>query len=207
MRNLAVLMVPLLCSAAGAPPEIDSVLARARALPGEFAADAMIRIAALDGVEKARKVVLLEEAYRRASEAQEPYLRRAGITRIQGSAGFYTRAFNQELDGLSLRLRAVDALLPLDTAKARDLFLQIPRIQLPKLKCADFLVYDVDRYYEVMSRVASSAYTPQQIAKGEPMHLLLDQAGAITSPVQVNPMARAILQSKAKDGDFQAMVG
>jgi hypothetical protein len=206
MRNLAVLIVPLLCSAAGAPTAIESAIDMARAAPGEFAADAMIRIAALDQVEKGRKLSLLEEAFRRAAESQEPYRRRAGITKVAGSAGFLNRAFDQDLDTLTLRLRVVEAMLPLDKAKARDLFLQIPPVQLPKLKCSDFLVYDVSRFYEVLGRMAREGFTAKQIEEGEPLHLLLQHAAAISSPAQVIPMARTITQAKFKDDDFQTLV-
>ena len=207
MKKLAVLIVPLLCSAAGTPPAIESAINMARSAPGEFAADAMIRIAALDAVARDRKLTLLEEAFRRAAESQEPYRRRAGITKVQGSAGFFNRAYDQDLDAMTLRLRAVEGLLPLDRNKARDLFLQIPPIELPKLACADFLVYDVDRYYSVLGRIARETFTEAQVARDEPMHLLLDRAGTITASAQVVPMANLIAHSGLKDGDFQALAG
>jgi hypothetical protein len=206
MRNLAVLFVPVLCFAAGIPASVESAIDMARAAPGEFAADGLIRIAALQAVDPARKVTLLEEAFRRAAEAQEPYKRHAGINSVTGSAGFLNRAYDQELDALTLRLRAVEAMLPLNKTKARDLFQQIPPLDLPKLQCADFLVYDVSRYYEVLGRIASETFSAKEIEKGEPFRLLLQHAGAIHSAAQVNPMARAIANARLKDGDFQALV-
>jgi len=205
MKSLAVLLVPLLCSAASAPTLIESTVDMARGAPGEFAADAMIRIASLDQVEKFRKLTLLEEAFRRAAEAQEPYRRRASITGGPAAA-FFNRAYDQNLDALTLRLRVVEAMLPLDKTKAHDLFVQIPAIRLPKLKCSESLVYDVSRFYQVLGRIANEAFTPKQIEKGEPQRLLLQHAAAIASPVQVIPMARTIVQAKVKDADFQALV-
>lgn len=206
MKVAAVLLLPLLCSAAELPGPIASAIDMARAAPGEFAADGFIRIAALEQVEKPRKIALLEQAFRRAGEAQEPYKRHSSITKVQGSGGFYNRAYDQDLDGLSLRLRAVEAMLPLDTGKARELFLQIAPPNPPKLKCDEFLVYDVSRYYDVLADIAHHAFTPKEVEKGEPFRLLLQHAGTIHSPVQVIPMARAILHSGVKDGDFQALV-
>src|SRR5579872_275370 len=205
MKKLAVLVVPLWCAAAGAPPAIDSLVDMARAVPGEFAADAMIRIAAIDSLEKARRVRLLEEAFQRAAESQEPYRRRAGITKVVGSSGFLNRAFDQDLDALTLRLRVVEALLPLDKDKARDLFQQIPPIQLSKLTCAQFLVYDVARFYQVLGRVAREGFTPKQVEKREPFRLLLQHAGAVASPAQVIPAAQMIAKSGLPDADFQAV--
>lgn len=206
MKILAGLTLPLLCLAAANTPAIQSAIDMARGAPGEFAADALIRIAALEQVEKPRKLELLEQAFHRAAEAQEPYKRRAAITNVTGSAGFYNRAYDQDLDGLTLRLRAVQAMLPLDPRKARELFLDIPRINLPKLKCEEFLVYDVSRYYEVLGAVAKQGFSAKEIEKGEPFRLVLLTAGAITSPVQVTPAARMIMAATLKDGDFQAVV-
>lgn len=213
MRKLSFFVLPILCLSAAATPAVDpaaveSTIDMARAAPGEFAADAMIRVAALEQLDKARKVALLEEAFRRAAEAQEPYQRRSGINKPVGGASYFNfnRVYNQDLDGMSLRLRAIEALLPLDKSKARDLFRQIAPIHLPKLKCADFLVYDVNRYYTVLDRIAAETFTPKEVEKGEPYRLLLQQASAIASPVQVIPMAHTIVVSHLKDGDFQSVV-
>ncbi|MBZ5727537.1 MAG: hypothetical protein LAP87_21385 [Acidobacteriia bacterium] len=206
MRTLAALLVPLLCIAAGAPDEIAALIDRARGAPGEFAADVMIRIAGLDRVDKARKMQLLEEAFLRASEAQQPYKRHPAISRLDAPAGFQNRAFNQDLDGLSLRLRAVERMLPLDSRKARELFEQIPPPRLPQLACQDFLVYDVSRFFAVAGRVASQSFTAREIERGEPFQFLARYAGAIASPVEVAPAAAMIAAAGLKDDDFQLLV-
>ena len=163
----------------------------ARAVPGEFAADAFIRLAALHSLDQSRRIQLLEQAFRRASEAQEPLPRQPVNIKIPGAAGFLNRAFSQDLDGLSLRLRVIEAMEPLDAAKARALFKQIPTVQVPKLTCSDFMAYDVAGYYKMLARLGS----PRQI---------LEQVGAIRSPVEIAPAAKAILAA-AQDSDFQAL--
>lgn len=206
MKFPILLAVPLLCLAAAPPPDLEPLLQRARSLPGEFTADALLRIAALDNLDKTRKIALLDEAFRRAAESPEPYRRRATMAQVASSAGFFNRAFDQDLDALSLRLRTIEALLSLDPPHARDLFLQIPSISLPRLKCSTFLVYDVDRYYQVLGRIARDGFTAAQIENGEALRLLTQQAGAIASPAQVIPMARVIAESKIKDPGFQQLV-
>jgi len=62
MKTLAVILLPC-CRGRDAPAAIDALLDAARAAPAEFAADAMIRIAALDQLEKARRIELLEQAF------------------------------------------------------------------------------------------------------------------------------------------------
>jgi hypothetical protein len=193
MRNLTLfLALPFLAFAAGAPPSLDAVVQMARSAPGEFASDALIRLAQLNSVEKPRRIELLELAFRRASEAQEPLKRRPAITTVPGSANFLNRAFAQDLDALSLRLRAVEAMELLDPEKARALFGQIPPPRVPKLKCSEFMVYDVAPYYAALMRLSSPAFAARQI-------------GAITSPVEIAPASRVVLAA-VSDADFRAQL-
>ena len=206
MKTLAVILLPLLCAAADAPVGIDAVLDAARAAPAEFAADAMIRIAALGQLEKARRIELLEQAFQRASGAQQPYKRHATFVRPDSPAVFLNRAYGLDLDAMSLRLRAIEGLLPLDAPKARDLFLQTPPPKTPPLKCDDFLIYDVGRFYDTLGSIARQSFTAQEAQAGEPFRLLERLAGAITSPVQVAPVARMLAAASVKDADFRAAV-
>jgi hypothetical protein len=206
MKTLAAILLPMLCAAAGAPAGIDALLDAARAAPAEFAADAMIRIAALDQLEKAHRVELLEQAFQKASGAQQPYKRRAAFLRLGSTSGFLNQAYAQDLDAMSLRLRAIDALLPLDGQKAKSLFVQTPPPNIPKLKCEDFLIYDVGRFYDTMGSIAGRSFTAQEVQAGDPFRLLERFAGNIVSPVQVAPVARMLAAVSVKDADFGALV-
>jgi len=206
MKTLAVLLLPMLCAAADAPAGIDALLDAARAAPAEFAADATIRIAALGQLEKARRIELLEQAFRRASGAQHPYKRHAVFMRAGSPSGFLNRAYGQDLDAMSLRLRAIEDLLPLDANKARELFLETPPPNTPRLKCDDFLIYDVARFYETLGSIAHQSFTPDEVQAGEPFRLLERFAGAITSPVEVAPVAQMLAAANVKDADFRALV-
>lgn len=206
MKTLAVILLPMLCAAADVPAGIDALLDAARAAPAEFAADAMIRIAGLNQLEKARRIELLEQAFQRASGAQQPYKRHATFVRADTPSGFLNRAYGLNLDAMSLRLRAIDALLPLDAQKARDLFLQTPPPKTPPLKCDDFLIYDVGRFYDTLGSIARQSFTAQEVQAGEPFRLLQRLAGAIASPVQVAPVARMLAAASVKDADFRALV-
>jgi hypothetical protein len=206
MKTLALILLPMLSAAADAPAGIDALLDAARAAPAEFAADATIRIAALDQLEKARRIELLEQAFRWASGAQQPYKRHATFSRAGSPSGFLNRAYGQDLDAMSLRLRAIDALLPLDAQKARDLFVRIPPPRTPRLKCDDFLIYDVGRFYDTLGSIARQSFTAQEVQAGEPFRLLQRFTGAITSPVEVAPVARMLAAANVKDTDFPALV-
>ena len=58
-------------------------------------------------------------------------------------------------------------MLPIDPAKARELFLTIPRPALAKLTCDDPLVYDVSDFYQALGAVFEGAFTAQERKKEE----------------------------------------
>jgi hypothetical protein len=116
------------------------------------------------------------------------------------------RAYGQDLDAMSLRLRAIDALLPLDAQKARDLFLQTPPPKTPPLTCGDFLIYDVGRFYDTLGSVARQSFTAREIEAGDSLRLLERFAGAIASPVEVAPVAQMLAATNVKDADFRTLV-
>jgi hypothetical protein len=205
MKSFVLLLLPFVCPAA-IPNEIAPVIDMARQAPGEFAADALIRIASTDRLDKPVRIQLLEEAFRRAAEAQQPFKKKAAILRVGGAAAFQQHVNQQNLDGLSLRLRAVDAMLSLDRAKARGLFLEIAPIDLPKVTCDDYLVYDVGLFYEVLGRVAQGSFTPKEAADGKPIQLLEQYTRAIQSASQVEPAARMVSMSGMENKDFETLL-
>jgi hypothetical protein len=200
MKTLALTFVCTL-AAATAAPDLDALIEAARAAPGEFAADALIRIAASDKIDPPRKIELLQQAFERASGAQMAYPRHATPLRLDGSAAYWNRLYRQDLDALSLRARAIEALLPLDSRKAAALFAETPPPKTPALTCADSLVYDVSRFYEVLGKIAHET---------DALPLLRQQAAGVTSAIQLAPMARVLADrdatGKLSDADFQSVV-
>jgi hypothetical protein len=206
MKRLAILLAPAVCWAATTSVTVDELIGMARSASGEFAAEALIRIAGIDKVEKPRRIALLEEAFGRAGEAQLPYRRRAAITRVPGPASIFNRVYSQGLDAMSLRLKAVNAMIPLDPVKAREMFRRIPPIRLPRLTCEEYLVYDVDGFYSTLSRVASQTFTPAEIEKGEPFRLLQPYLASAGSAVEIPAAARLIAASNVSDKDFPGLM-
>jgi hypothetical protein len=207
----SALLYSALCSTTSSPAgvpsaEIESAIDMAHGAPSEFAADALLRIAALDPLDSARRIHLIEEAFSRAAEAQQPFKRRSAVQRISSNAGFLDRAFGQDLDALSLRTRAVQAMLPLDAGKARQLFLGIPPVDVPLVSCSSFLVFDVDRYYDALAAAEQRAFTPEEVHDGAPYRFLLQGIAAMAAPAQVAPAARAILSSSLSGAEFPGAV-
>jgi hypothetical protein len=206
MRIFVLFLLPTLCWSTTTSITVDQLITMARAAPPEFAAEALIRIAAIDKVEKARRIELLEEAFRRAGDAQLAYKRKASIVKITGPAGVYNRTAAQGLDAMSLRLKAVRAMLALDPVRGREMFRRIPPMKLPKLKCEEFMVYDVDNFYDVLEHVARESFTPAEVEKGEAFRLFDPYIAAMTSPVQLTGAARLVAGSNVSDAEFRLLL-
>jgi hypothetical protein len=186
-------------------PSIELVIDLARGAPPDLASDALIRLANLDRLEKKRRIELLNQAFDLAEGAAQAYKRRGASVHAAGPAGFLERAYAQDLDALSLRLRAVEQLLPLDPRAAREHFEEIPPLQLPPLSCEDFLVFDISRFYEVLGKVAAQSFTASEVSEKMPAKFLARYVGLIVSPAQVAPAARLLAAAVLPDSEFQVL--
>lgn len=204
MKTLATMLAVVCACAAAAPGDLDHLIAEARALPPEFAADALLRLAALEGNSPARRKEMIEQAFERASGVQPRYKLRSAFSSAP-SAAFLNKAYAQNLDGLDLQVRAVDAMSALDPAKARELFEKIPPIALPGLTCAAWTVYDVDSYYREMVSLGRTL-TEAERKSGQAARLLEPHAGAVRSAVEAGPMAEAITGAVVSDAEFEKLI-
>jgi hypothetical protein len=186
------------------PPELVDLVDRAQGVPAEFAADALLRIADSPKLtDTAWKQELIEEAFRSAASAQQPYARRAwSETRADRAA----KAYEQGLDTCSLQCRAVHAMLALDPRKARELFSDIVPPKLPRLTCEDPLAYDVSIFYVTLGELAQQAFTPKEIAEGKPVRLLDRFVGDLSSPAQAPPIARMLAGASLKPDALEGLV-
>lgn len=198
MKTRVLCLFPVVLLGATGNFDPNTVSSLARQAPAEFAADAMIRLASSGKIDPRTRVDLLTEAFGRAAEAQHPLKLRASITRGSGTGAYLERAYGQDLDALSLRLRAVEEMLLLDGAKATKLFLSIAPPEVPRVRCEEIVVYDVGRYYEVLGAVA-------RLKHGNAAKLLKGRVAGLTSPAQPAPVARLLRQAELKDSDLRAL--
>ncbi len=204
LRSWALAAVAVSASAAPHPAVLEGLVERARDLPPEFAADALLRIAgASTFTDVAWKREVLDDAFHLAASAQEPFARRNWTGR-PGSV--FDKAYMQGLDACTLQCRAVGAMLTVDYKKARELFGEIPPPQVPSLSCDDALVYDVSIFYATAGQVAARAFNAKETADEQPFHLLLRYASDVSSPAQVAPVARMIAGVSLKAEQFEALV-
>jgi len=185
---LALLSATLLNAAAPQLPEpYQSIASLAYAAPPEFAADTLLRMVEFGKLaDPGQRRDLIEQAFRLASGTKFP-VRLVGLpgTTADTRSGSLSKAYGLKLDALSLESRAVRDMLPLDPAKAREMFQEIARPALPALTCDDALVYDVSDYYQALGAVVDSAFTRKERAKEEHLNFLLDFLGQAASPAQL----------------------
>jgi len=87
------------------PKEVLGLIDQSRALPPEFCADTLLKIAGSPLVSDAKwKRELIEEAFRTAAHAQLPYRRRTGPYTDERSTH---EAWTNGIEGLTLQTRAV----------------------------------------------------------------------------------------------------
>lgn len=177
---------------------------RARALPPEFAAAALLRIAAAPGVaDVAWQRQTIEDAFHLAAAANEPFARHnwSGY-----SLSLFDKAYAQGLDAATLQSQAVRAMLAIDFKKARELLSEIPPLRVPRLTCDDALAYDVSAFYAAAGDVAARAFTPKEVREEEPLKLLVRYAADLSAPAQVAPVARMIAGASLKPPQLEALV-
>jgi hypothetical protein len=178
------------------PPEILDLIGYAQAAPPEFAADALIRIADSDKIaDNAWKRELLEQALALAPAAQYKVKRPNSAAGGDNHWGYFSFAYEMEMDTLSLQWRAIQALSKTDPARARELFSQIPPPRLDPLTCQDGLVYDVEPFYQALA----------EIAKDQKVEFIEPYVQHINSHTQVAPVIDMILHRKAPPREFERL--
>jgi hypothetical protein len=174
------------------PADLESLIIDAQTAPAEFSADVLIRIAESGRVKvRAQQRRLLEDAFRRASEAQHPVRRRYAGREVDTRPGYLAYAFDLGLDTLSLQCRVVKAMLAVDAPRARELFSEIPKLKLQPLGCDDALVYDAGLFYETLTEVAAKTFTPEERRQAEHVRFVSQYVEGMSSPAEVGPAAKA----------------
>jgi hypothetical protein len=184
----------VLAEAPKLPEPYQSIVDLSRAAPPEFGADALLRVVESGKIaNKDSKRDLVEQAFRLGAMAKfQVRMRGVAGTMVDTRSGYLSKAYDLKMDALSLQSRAVRDMLPLDPAKARELFQEIVRPALPQLTCDDPLFYDVSDFYQALGAVVESGFTAQERKKEEHLNFLLDYMGQVSSPAQLTPMARVI---------------
>ncbi|HYV14266.1 MAG TPA: hypothetical protein VE980_25390 [Pyrinomonadaceae bacterium] len=183
--------------------EIDDFIARVSSSWPEVSADLLIRIAQSKLIsDKKRKIALLEEAYHRGSDAQKKLRMKRWTGLVDTASGQLSAAYDLELDELSIKTRAVRTMSSLDAIRSRELFVQIPKLKLPPLSCADDLGYEVSGFYQTLKEVQQKSFTPKELSEGNGLRFIQPYISNIESPAQVAPVVSLIVDSNLTSSEI-----
>lgn len=190
------------------PAALKALILDAQSAPAEFAADALIRLAESPQVtDREWKRELLEEAFRRSSDAQYPVRRSYIGGDVDTRSGYLSYAFDLRSDVLSLQSRVIRAMLSVDRKSARALISEVaPKLKLPPLSCEEALAYNVADFYQLLPEIVQTAFSPEEIRQNQHIELLARYVEGLTSPAQVGPVVRAIIAVKPSASQLTILV-
>jgi hypothetical protein len=183
-------------SSVSRPKTIDAVnaeVAVASAAPPEYAAAALLRIAARTDTEQ--KSLLLEDVYRYAEGAviSAPWRSPAAV----GSAeALEATASSYGMDRVTLQSRAVKSLLTHDPHAARHLLLGIKLPDAP-VSCPGLRFYDLTSFYDAASEVVLTSFSREEVANGEELLLASQVVRGFQSSAELEGVIRFIGRMRA----------
>jgi hypothetical protein len=172
------------------PPDLERIVQLANATPPEFAADALLRVAAATKIDTRLRIELIDRAFHLAPGAQfRTPLIAAAVSADTGSA-MIAAASKLNLDALSLQTRAVRDMLGIDKHAARELFLEI--VQPAVVVACDQPQPDTSPLYDVLAAVANTTFTDQERQKEEHLNLVMSYMSRAASQSQLSPLQQMI---------------
>jgi hypothetical protein len=179
---------------------IESFITYAQSVPAEFSVDLLIQAVESGEIKdpKRRQELLTESFYAAAKAKQAVKLVGLPGSDVDSRAGYRATASNAGLDALSLQCRAIKALLPLNKKKARRLFSEI-KLTVDPLSCEDPFSYDVDCFFSTMQALAQTAFSVEEINRGEHAYFVESYISKINSPNQVAAAAKVLVSLKTSD--------
>ncbi len=174
-------------------PELMAIVDAARSAPPEFAADALLQVAEYPKLaDKQWKRELAEEAFQTATLARNPIRQTAMV----GPVGRHTNRVSLRLDRLSLQVRAVKAMLPIDARRARALFEAMSKPVPRRLTCSDTLLDEPSPYYDLLAEIVNATFTREERRKERHLGAVLAAVDGMTSAVEIAPIASLISKLK-----------
>jgi hypothetical protein len=185
----------------------EVLIAEVSSAPPEIAADLLIKIAESKVIgDKQKRIELLDEAFRRASGVQQKLRLKAWAGLVDTRSGYLSAAYDLKLDALSLKCRAVKAMLALDTQRARSLFSEIPKLRLTSLGCTEVLGYDVSEFYQTLQQIEQKSFSKEERTQGYDAQFISSYLDDLVSPAQVGPVFNLIANSQSTDAELGVLI-
>lgn len=186
---------------------IDNLIVLGQSAPSEVTGDLLLTLVSSNLItNKGRKMELIEQVFRSAAEAREPFRRKSWTRQVDTRSGFKQRAFDFELDRLSMQSKAVTKMIPLDRLRARTMFADISLPAIKSLTCEDSLGYDLESYYGAMLSVAEECFNDDERKAEAHIQFISDRLESIRSISQVAPATRMLVNAKLSPDELSLLV-
>ncbi|MBE0658979.1 MAG: hypothetical protein IH602_14900 [Bryobacteraceae bacterium] len=185
-----------LCLLLAAPPEDprQSIMDRAAAVPPEVAAELYIKLADSGyPLDKKKRLEMLEDAWRMAGLAKMEMPPKMAVNGMNTDTDAGRILGSPRLDKLTLRVRAIRAMLPLDRKTAMERLEEMPVPAPPRAPCESALTGAPDPYFELLRDLGAAD------------RLMLDLR-ALTVPEQLAPAIKAVLNIRRMDKDLRDLM-
>jgi hypothetical protein len=192
-----VTLLALAAALLAAPSPACPWLERAYAAPPEIAAALLMRCPEPDRKKRAEQ---LDEAFQLAARASQSY-QEFGAATSDSLAGKRTEASMLRMDGLSLRVQAVRAMMAVNPRRALAMALEMPVPAPPPARCEDATVARLDEYYGMVLQMARSGFTAKEREDGRHMEFLLRVINASTTPEQLQGATALVRQYGGDEAD------
>jgi hypothetical protein len=206
---LALLLLLFQTPALTDDKEVLAMVDAARALAPEFAADIHLQLAASSLIQKPQgKRQLIEEAFEAAAHAELEYPR--FVTNASTDSLAYVKYRETDLDALTLRTRAITAMLAIDAARARALFERLLMPEVPSTPCEVRATPDFRPYYTTAAAVFTRTFDTRERSRGNHLQFLRTVVAGVRSPVQlvgVLDMLATIDTEGTRDEHLMALAG
>ncbi len=205
MKPLVLLMLLPACLFADSKerqkqfPDIYPLVERAQSVPPEFAASTLLRVAAAPALtDKTWKKELLIDAFRFGGMSRYPMQR--SIIRGHGAessqASLTSLAYAQKLDRISLQAMAVKQMIPIDRAKAWDMFNEMQPPTVAKGSCEDLLLDNPSAYYDLIPLVIKLPARSMNAETSWMNNFVVRVQSPVELPLIMNAIGRSIVVSE-----------
>lgn len=187
--------------------EIENLVMNARNQPVEIASDLLF--GALDArliKDKHEQRIIIEEIFRGASDAKEPFKLAFYGGNVDTRPGYRQKALELNLDQLSIRLRAIRRMMSIDKRRARQMFREIPDLRFPSQSCDEVLTYAISDYYKLLKEIADQTFDVEARQRKEHIYFAASYIDLIDSPSQVIPVIEFLRSMKTSPAEFSVLL-
>jgi len=190
---------------------IVALLNDARLAAPELAVDIFLKVVETKKVtDPVWRKEIIDEALRMTDDVKHPIAMRAvsvkGILINNTDAGLSGMAFNEKLDGLSLKSRVVMQMADLDIVRAKRIVFEMGgQFRLKPRSCEDLLTYEIGEIYPAVAKVAKSAFNEKEIADGRRALFVAPWIENIESPTQISSAIDLIQEMQGSPVEKQVL--